>query len=44
MNIYVKFRKKIILEDLSKSSLREAESIIIRTKTMAGSQETKLRA
>jgi len=45
----LKFRKKINKEleagNLSKSSLREAESIIkLRTKTMAGSQETKLRA
>ena len=45
----IKFRKKINKEleagNLSKSSLREAESIIkLRTKTMAGSQEKKLRA
>ena len=45
----IKFRKRMDKEldagNLSKATLREAESIIkLRTKTMAGPQETKLRA
>ena len=45
----IKFRKRMDKEldagNLSKATLREAETIIkLRTKTMAGPQETKLRA